>query len=336
MVSYSYIAALRALFFVFWFLLYFSLAIYGGEFLPEKYFWDSQLIMDMVAGYESYEMDEGSYYYTVKIFDFFGVHLTYFLNFILGILFIFFVASFVSSLSSFMLISYLIFPHVVLGLARPQKETIVTFLTLIVMYFISIFWSRKKILWVLIIVLYLTYGIVREYYFLIILIFLLSYNVSSFDKKRILIFCAVGFLFVMAAPSEIYQMVQGTRDVFNALRPSGGVGHETIYFNPFPPVNAFNFIMNYLSAIKFFNFPILSYLSVNSLYLQLYVCIVLYLLRYGLFSGGSERFLVFLFFSHMLVLLLFEPDAGSYMRHLSSVAIYILPVIDRLRNDRAR
>ena len=32
-----------------------------------------------------------------------------------------------------------------------------------------------------------------------------------------------------------------------------------------------------------------------------------------------------LFIAHILVLFIFEPDAGSYMRHASSVIFYLLP-----------
>jgi hypothetical protein len=322
---------------IIWSLLLFFLYFGGDGFLPEKYFWDSQLLLAFAEGGGGEYLEDGSYYYTALLFSLFGPALGVF-NLSVALLLIFFSAYYVKKIEDFYLASFLLLPHIVLGMSRPQKELFVTILTLVVIYFAFKLNERVRLVFVIVLT-YCAYAIVRNYYVLIIGLFLMFY--FSWTKIKIegfLSLLAVMLVVLAFAPPSIFESLQGTRDIFNSLRPPGGEGNETIYFNPYTPDSLFNFFANYLSALTFFIFPIFYHQSISALYLQLFMFIVFFYMHKAVrFSRGNMvesnvytnsvvKIMMFLFASHIIVLLLFEPDLGSFMRHIASVAVFLLPI----------
>lgn len=315
-------------FFVAWLLLFFLLYLVGESFLPEKYFRDSELLLEIASGSAEASLD-GSYYYTTLIFTALGDSLLQVLLVGIAIVYLYLFSSHLNTVTSMITGSLLIMPHVVMGMSRPQKELIVSCLAVVVYYFCYKYKSSNAKVFFYVVACYLTYSVVRNYYAIILIAMfylLIFYKAKEVYQKIALVFLLV--LAVSLPPNEIYDMIQGTKDMFNALRPQGE-GHETVYFNPFPPVDAINFILNYLHAIVYFNLPVFFHLSVNSLYLQLYIIVLVYLYFFRPKLDDGERILALFFIGHALTLLLFEPDLGSYLRHLSSVALYLAPLIGK-------
>lgn len=327
-------------FLIFWSATLVVLFLGGDSFLPEKYFWDSQVLMNMMLGGASPDLMDGSYYYTAKFFAIFGDSVTFF-NLVVAIAFLCVAALFINNAQTAFFASFLLFPHLVLGLSRPQKELIVTLLSMIIIWAVEK--TRVRLGVALCIIGYACYAIVRNYYALICFMFLLLFWLARKSKVEYVIFSVLILVLVISLlPTEYFSMLQGTRDTFNMLRPPGGDGNETIYFNPTPPDSFWNFCFNYLSAASFFLVPILYHQNLSALFLQIYNVIVLVALIYFLklyyiksrhcLSLDIDRrldkvlLLAMIFVSHVFILLLFEPDLGSFMRHISSVAIYLLPL----------
>lgn len=319
-----------------WLLIFVFLSTVGDEFLPRKYFWDSEILLGMMKGYIISDVDDGSYYYTVKIFSILGYEGLWALNSAVALIFISYCSKYALNLKLFVIISFLIIPHIILGMIRPQKELIVTMIALMFLFGSTKFQeNRLRNILILLSILYLSYSVVRIYYLVIFLVFLylywIVYGISN-KKTAVSLSILIAILFL---PPSILESIQGTRDVFNSLRPSGIAGHQTVYFNPFPPSNGIYFILNYFSAFFYFNFPLASYINLNSIFLQVYVFVVGYVfLIHQLKARTLVVICMLLFASHVIVLILFEPDSGSYLRHLSSVVIYILPALSKVLYER--
>lgn len=320
------------LFFMFWVGILIVVSFYGEAFLPEKYFRDSEILMEMTSGGMDVE-NQGSYYFTTLVFGLFSENILKLLVLTIGVLYLFIAAKYCNTVRSSMLASILILPHVLLGMSRPQKEVLVSLLVIFIVISLGRLASQYKLtlknFLIIVAFSYLTYSVVRNYYFLIIVFFLLTFiyiHKIKVNYKPLFIFILFGASFFI--PDYVFQILQGTRDVFNSLRPVG-VGHETVYFNPFEPNNIYSFVLNYIHAFFNFNFPVIFSFNFNTIYLQLYMVIVFYIIL-------SERLtlLKLLFLSHIAILLLFEPDLGSYMRHLSSVCLYLIPSIPGNKNER--
>jgi hypothetical protein len=316
---------LQIVFFVTIVTFYIILVMYGDKFLPEKYFWDSEMLMNISSGDKSVD-NKGSYYYTAIIFSLIGNGVWLF-NFVVGLLFILYVSMYCVNYSTIAISVILIMPHIILGLSRPQKETLVSLLTLLCVYIISKMKYKHAVASVFL--LYMSYAIIRNYFFLIGLIFIFLYFVEYIKEHRYKVSIYISlFVFAMFIPSDLFIKLQGTRDAFNILRPVGQPGHETVLFNPYSPDNVVFFVFNYIYSIVYFNVPILFFRSFNTLYLQVFVIIyisVIFALKR--FRNKRDYIYVNLFTSHLIVYLLFEPDLGSYMRHVSSISIYIIPLI---------
>src|SRR5690606_18697377 len=118
-------------------------------------------------------------------------------------------------------------------------------------------------------------------------------------------------------PSDVFWQLQSPRDMINQTRVFDTVeGVRTAFFNPYSPTNAVNFVLNYAYAVVRLNLAPLFDFGVRSLYLAAYVGLCVFLVTYGLRSRREEvRLPALLFMAHFLVLAIFEPDLGSYLRH---------------------
>src|SRR5690606_16251863 len=119
------------------------------------------------------------------------------------------------------------------------------------------------------------------------------------------------------------------RDIVNRGRQwSNFAGSRSAFMNLVPTRDAFDFLVNYFYAVLRLNLPILFNPAPQEVFLMLNVGIYGWLAYIGCsVRDPAVRFPVVLFISHVLVLTIFEPDLGSYLRHLSSVFIYLLPAL---------
>ena len=142
-------------------------------------------------------------------------------------------------------------------------------------------------------------------------------------------FDVAGIAVLLLLPADVFQALQGPRDAVNIGRLYDAEAVvRTSFLNPFPPTDALAFVANYAYALTRLNVPILFSPAPQELALTLYMLLCGWLLVAALRADSSPaRILSALFIAHAAFLPFFEPDLGSYFRHVSVVAPYLVPGI---------
>jgi hypothetical protein len=105
-------------------------------------------------------------------------------------------------------------------------------------------------------------------------------------------------------------------------------GSRTVFYNLLPSDNIFNFIINYFYAIFRLNFAFILSPKPQELFLALNLGVYFFLTLIGIRAADARvRLPTLLFVAHFGVMMLFEPDLGSYLRHTSSVLLYLVPAL---------
>lgn len=236
-----------------------------------------------------------------------------------------------------MLAGFCLLPAFLLYLPLFTKDTFVT--PLILAATLLLISDRIAVVYKIsiVMVLYCVFGFAfRPYYFIIagawlgILIFM---NVSARWRVALLLLLP---LLLLAIPADVYDTLQSQRDIVNYGRVGmAGAGFRTAFLNLFEPHGLGTFAGNYVYAIYRLNLPILSPgVGPKEFYLFLVLCVYGWLAATGLRSGNARiSWAAGLFLAHVLVLNIFEPDLGSYLRHLSTAVLLLAPSLimrDRL------
>lgn len=296
--------------------------LFGKEYLPRKYWHDSDKIKSIVSGVN---VLDGSFESTAKFLYFYGDFGALIITFLLGVLYVYYLSKssgqYITAFSNFIFF----IPALLLNLLWPAKETIVILSTILVVA--SYYFSSKKDFVVLIVVfiVYIAYAYnFRTYYFLIVLVFFYLYIVQTFTKISLgkslfILFLMFGFL-----PNEFYLLSQGQRDSANVFAEMVGSDNRTAFNNLFPLGGFLNFWGNYIWAALHTFFPILFFRSINEFILlafnfYCYLCVFK-----SSKDAESSKILRLLFVSHIAVLILFEPDIGSFFRHSLSAYLYLI------------
>ena len=172
---------------------------------------------------------------------------------------------------------------------------------------------------------YAAYAVIfRQYYLLIIPVwlFLLLFIEAPISWRMVLL---VAIPIVMAlVPKEVYDTLQMQRDMVNMARAGfAGEGNRSAFLNLVEPNGVFSFIANFFYAAFRLNLPF-DRLAPNNIFLFLNVCIYFWLSFSGMRSVNRiVSWPSSLFFAHIVVITIFEPDLGSYLRH-ASTAILLL------------
>lgn len=231
---------------------------------------------------------------------------------------------------------FLFVPSLFLNLIVLGKETLVIAMSSLIAYS---FLTARSTLWpsLLLAGLYLTYGLFIRPYFLamlgLFLYFLLLLH-SSPNRRVTLALLALAALTLL--PPEWYQIPAMHReDANNYALFRGTFDVRTMVNNVVVPTNALEFCINYLHSLLTLNFPVLFFHGIRDCIMTLTNGFVLFLIYRGVRKGSqAQRLLALLMLTHLLVLCLFEPDVGSYSRHLLSVSIYAataLTLLPKLR-----
>jgi len=216
--------------------------------------------------------------------------------------------------------------------ARPGKETLLSPVTFVVLGLLCLRLNGFVRIFA-VAVCYLFYAhFMREYFIVILAAFagLMILAYVSWGLRLALIAGALGALSM--APSELFELLQGPRDYINLLRMATTVvGVQSAFNNPLPPDSLGNFLVNYGYAFARLNLPVLFQLRMQEVFLLSVTATTFLLIWFGVRHGGPrERACALLALAHALTLNLFEPDLGSYMRHLTSATIYLAPVLGLL------
>lgn len=298
------------------------------NFLPISWSNDAETVIAIARGEIATE-GTGSYYLTALIFGTLG-DFSITLILIIGYMWARELSWYVKSKISVLMIVICTMPGVLMGMIQPQKDV---FFGLVIFYVLWIARKYKedssKIIygWILG---YAIYGIaMRQYFILILILFLLSLSLRKVARMWFIwlfIICLIG---TMIVDREYMIMIQGTRDEVNFFR---GVDEQqrTAFVNPYPQIENFlQFWGNYFYAFYRLNIPIIEFPKIQGIILQFIVIFYLYLTLIALSIKNSQnhRNMGLLFLVHFIFYPMFEPDLGSYLRHLSISAAYLSPAI---------
>jgi hypothetical protein len=231
----------------------------------------------------------------------------------------------------------LVAPAVMLCLFGPNKEILVFCMSgFIVLLHVS---GRQSVTETIsAIVLYLLYGLtVRSYYYLIIATYVATLLWMTRIMELRIAMVGMSAILIMLMPDEIYHVIQSARDTPVAyLKHTSTHVIRTLIENPFPPAGFLSFLLNYFYSFFACIFPLFVDSTIKELILIAFNATCVFRVVIGLRSKvQAASSLSCLFLSHFLVLLLFEPDLGSYLRHLSSAVLYLLPSLLALERPDA-
>ncbi|BEU02610.1 hypothetical protein OAG1_14100 [Agarivorans sp. OAG1] len=322
---------------LFWSLMLLLLMTVGKDFLPWKWGYDA---MKIEGRFVFFELD-GSFLATRELLYFLGRESAVLSTATIGFLWLLVISKYVVTLKDLLVVSLFTLPSMLLNVIWPAKETIVMALCLLVFY--STYFSRKAFIFS-VVVLYVSYALqVRSYYFLILGVFLAGYVMQYFSDKGFPMrnslnrtafklasfkpawyFLAFFVCLAFLLPDAFYQMSQGQRDISNNYAKLEGSFNVTAFDNLVDVARGLPFIINFGWALLQLSLPLIFAQGLNQLLLLLFSVGVLMICG-KMIKRKQGDLLLTLFCSHMFVLLLFEPDQGSYFRHILSAAIYLLP-----------
>lgn len=175
------------------------------------------------------------------------------------------------------------------------------------------------------------YAIVfRQYFLIVVSIFLfLTFFRRAGIATRIIVVLLIP-LVLMAVPNEVFIALQEPRDIVNHYRIGfTGSGTRTAFLNYMRPDDLHSFLVNYGYAVLRLNFPIFfGGAGPKELFLMGSVFIYAGITWIALRHNDSRVWRPALLFSaHFLTLMLFEPDLGSYLRHIGTSLPLLAPAL---------
>lgn len=307
---------------------FFFFAQIASQILPSYYSSDFSNMVDIAEGVVSgVDVSLAVIASLISVFSVGG--LTLIVN-IAGALIFFFVLSGRKKVSTTLVALLSLAILAPLALVRPQKEILVLVLTAFCTWGVMRSKTPMRAL-VLIVTFYILYSYIslRPYYVLITgLIPLLFFFVRMSPRKRYAILCVV-FIVGFFVPNGIYEQLRATRDAINDLRVlyPDMEGNRTAFSNPIQSGGWIGFLINYCAAVVRLNFPLLYWQTLNEVAMTLFSGSWFYFMYRGVKTQDWRAlFMVRLLLCHLLILWIFEPDLGSYLRHLSSCVLYLIPI----------
>jgi len=309
-----------------WVLAYWAVYFFFRSLLPQKDLVDASIIQEIAEGLRTGEVN--SYALTGAFFALLPLSVTTVLVGLFDGYILYRITSSACTFRGMLLLVPIMAPFVGLNLQAPTKETVVLAITLLISYVAQ----RVRADTVLIAVIVIIYGLYgaffREYYLLILAAFLGFYVMSKAAPTLRWTYLLLAFVVLLLLPEQIYGMLQGPRDETNFWIGFGAAEQiRTIFRNPFPPDGPWHFLGNYAYAFAVLHFPFFLFTTVKEFLMFVNILFYGWLLFTGLkLLKGPLRLLLYLFAAHVVVLVLFEPDLGSFFRHFSSAFLYLLPV----------
>ncbi len=307
-----------------WVLVYGVFYFFLRGLVPEKYLRDAGRIQDLI---QTGATAGTSYKMTALLLGYLPVWALHVLTATLNACVLYCIASTARTLRGIGLQVLVLAPLILLCMMAPTKETFVAALALLVYRAVQRFTSGRSFVIVVALLYGLYGGFIRHYFLLILVAFLGILAVLKTPRSVRWLYLPAGLIVLLLLPDTVFTALQGTRDQVNFRIGFGSKNLvRTFFTNPFPPDNALHFLANYGYAFVRLHLPFLFDLSVNEAVLFVNVLIYGWLLAGGI-KGlcGPPRLMCLLFLAHISVLILFEPDVGSYFRHFSSVLLYLAP-----------
>lgn len=311
-------------------LIYVVIYVKASTFLPDFIFRDADKIQAQMGGAQTYA---GTSFDAVgKIYLLLGPALDVFVAGT-GVCFIWAMLRRANRPGLLVAATLLSAPCVFFNLFVATKDTLVVLMSLLLMR--AVRGGRSRRIAVAVFVFYGAYAaLVRSYFALIVVIafsILVYRNLPS--RWRIVVAVATVVL-IFLLPGSIYVALLHPRDVaVDYLVYQSQYNVRTSFYNPLDPSTFVGFVADYLYAVGKLNFPLFFSLGAKEFVLQLFTMLAVWPALRAI--GGkaaregaaSHAMLACLLIGHVSVSMLFEPDLGSYARHLSSVALFSMALL---------
>jgi hypothetical protein len=326
-----------------WLAAFTSLVFFGDMILPEVMSFDTKIIERLMGQADAFDAYDtvGSYEAIVTVFRY--LPKPWDTVFILCVGWVALLALFLPMREpkTIVLASWMILPAVMSAMVRMQKELIVLILALLVILVVSRARWGPLLKTAAILTLYAAYAYFfgRQYYYVIGVVFLYLMMLASAPQLGRFLLVIAAVVAMILVPVSWLQELQQVRDEMTFYRiGTVSLGYRTAFMNYYPVDSLLHFIGNYFYAAARINLPFFfDFGNWKGYYWVTVVMCYAWVLWRG-FKGAPEngKILLRLYLSHVLVLNIFEPDAGTYTRHVTSVFLYTLPgllVLDRSWRD---
>lgn len=323
----------------------FIIKMLSPNFLPEKYFYDTNHIIYImetgkISGDKAFDFAAG-FYNALNILNTFDWYdWTFIINIItipILILFIFILAPVQKKYITFIWV-ILSFAIIELYILNISKDLIFLFIGLIVYYCIK-YTNNRLMLYILLGLISIFISIWFRSYYILMFFFYVFFDI--FVKvnrlwKIVLVFISV-LLLLIIVPDSIYWKIFDVRTQINYYRIGSTDANSMIndlIVNQ--DHNRMLGLINYFINILRLAFPIelLVLKKFNITYLMFFVYIVItvtMIINRAIYFNRINRInqnLLLWFVSVFMTLALFEPDYGSYLRHLISYYFIIYPIVN--------
>ncbi|WP_144113304.1 hypothetical protein [Paraburkholderia sp. BCC1886] len=307
-------------------LLYLTVYWKAGSFLPEFISRDAEKIQSQIGGSSTYQ--DTSFDAVAKFYASLGEIGTHLFVMAVGAAFIGLTLGCSRRAGGLLLNAMLVAPCVFFNLFVASKDTLVVLISILLV----LIGRRGKTgpTVVAAIALYGAYAFtVRSYFALILVIAALTwmFRLGSLRVRTVLIVALLLGLYVL--PNGAYYLLLHPRDMaVDYLVAGSPYGARTGFYNPFEPVSFTAFCLDYGYALLKLNMPALFFPGPKELAMSVFVWIVIGSVfgRNPAGPGSAQASitdgLASLVIGHIAVSMLFEPDLGSYLRHLSSVVLF--------------
>ncbi|WP_230474796.1 hypothetical protein [Dyella monticola] len=223
----------------------------------------------------------------------------------------------------------LIVPCLFFNLFVASKDTLVVLMTLVLWLVARRYGTVRT--FVVAVALYLGYAAMIRSYFILIAI---SACCAWWFRRATLPRRIIASLLLMVAlallPDTVYYALQHPRDAaVDYLMYGSPFGARTSFHNPFAPDSLLHFVGNYLYSVPRLNLPVLFSPDTKGIAMQCFIALMLApawapLPRASIPMSAlpGREVLACIVLGQVAISMLFEPDLGSYTRHLSSLSLF--------------
>ncbi|WP_341317176.1 hypothetical protein WN982_38430 [Paraburkholderia sp. IMGN_8] len=316
-------------------MLYLIVYVKASTFLPDFIFRDAEKIQAQMVGADTYSGT--SFDAVAKFYALFGPSLLNVFVTGVGVCFIWMMMRRANRIGLVVAALLLSVPCVFFNLFVASKDTLVVVTSLVLARFANDAHPRRAIIAGL--ALYGGYAaLVRSYFMLIVVIAVGVFVLQRMTLRWKMVAVVTVVVLVALLPGPVYVALLHPRDMaVEYLVYQSPYGARTSFYNPVDPSTFIGFAADYAYAIGRLNFAALTSPGIKEFAMQIFVALAVWpaLRRLGGRSkapyASSHDVLAGLIIGHVCVSMLFEPDLGSYTRHLSSVALFSMTLLaDRL------
>lgn len=304
--------------------------------LPDKYLYDSNAIIKYSGGEylvdQSYTFSSSFFAPIINLFSISdAANGSLIIGLICNILFLIYLKKY---LPKALKIEYYVYLLIVTFLANIYvfniSKELITLIVLFCSFFITRMFSKKAN--ILICVLFISCAFFFRTYFALIglLYYLLNKidcNVKTNQKASFFfLICLMATLIIYSLNNSLFYQIFNFGEDSNLYR-DGSVDAQTMIMPILENTNYIFSIINYIFNVLSFLVPLKLIMKGSILYLAYFAFSIFTILliiknRKKIFDNQKIKYLFFLLLSFFLTSALFEPDYGSYLRHISTIMFF--------------